>query len=103
MLIHDLPKSEEIILNPIVGERNISEDTDGEENDTADAIITESKPRTNWYTGNVYYSFKNMVIEVSIARRGVVELSMVLERPFGRNIPTYFYLEYRRVDYVSIQ
>ena len=29
----------------------------------------------DWYSGNVYYSFKEMVLEGSAAIRGVVELS----------------------------
>ena len=60
-----------------------SEEGDGERN----------KERIReWYTGQVYYSIKDMTTEGSSAVRGAAELSKALEEEYGDLIPSRLYL-----------
>ena len=70
-----------------------------------DAILVHSIPESQegggernkervgeWYTGQVYYSIKDMATEGSSAVRGAAELSKALEEEYGGLIPSRLYL-----------
>ena len=46
----------------------------------------------DWYSGSIYYSFKNVVLEGMSSLRGVVEISNILEQHYGEQIPKNWYL-----------
>lgn len=85
VLVHQIPDSDDT--------QGINEDNSG----AGDTNLIEcGKDHTgDWYTGKVYYSFKNMVLQGSTALRGVVELGRVLETSYASmnsQIPERIYL-----------
>ena len=62
--------------------------------------------QSSWFSGKVFYSFKNMVIQGSSALQGVVEMAKILKSQ--RISASRFYaisdgVDDRRVDYLSVK
>ena len=94
ILVHDIPH-----MNTYQQDEEEDSDTESDTNGVSNH---------SWYRGQVYYAFKNMVLEDSTAVRGVVELGTTIESHYGNICPPRFYVVTdgggdRRVDYLSVQ